>query len=100
MKVKYLSLKKIFEKFKTNWIPTNRLQSLCPKSHLYELRPLLEHTGWCPKFDKKYNLFASGSEKISGYWRVSAEGLLFLEKEFQLNIDFSQYAIQLLKVEI
>ena len=80
------SLKKFFEQYDTKYVRSREAKDLITKSHLYELRPLLEETMWSPRIDP----MAQNSDKISGYWKISDEGLMKLYElfpELQEEID-------------
>ncbi len=73
---RFLSLRKFYEEYGLDYVRSRDAKDLITKAHLYELRPFLKENMWNAKIDP----MGSYTDKISGYWKITLEGLSKLQE--------------------
>ena len=82
-------LRDFFEEHGVIWLSTRELIELgFKKEYLYDLKKegLLNHQQFTNSFANYYKLKRVGSDRISGYWKISQEGLQFLQEHFGCDV--------------
>ena len=96
---RFVSLKLFFEHYRLEYVKSRTAKDLITKAHLYELKPFLKETMWCPEIDSR----AEYSDKISAYWKITENGLeklleLFPELEESVKECIVEKTVEILSV--